>query len=578
MLDGTNGVDAGWSPSVQVDAQGVAHVAYVGATRDDLKYITDAPGATTEIIDDGYRIVGTTVDGLPKPEFHFVGDDAGIVMPTGSAPMRRLPGRDDAGAPARHSAAERHVERTTSVAGATRPVAGRVRLLRLEPRSAATDVVMSTLGDQSADRRELGRGLHQAAQRRPVANLRACSRVVIVRACVQPLVLLRPRSSHAPAYRRLRGHRASRPPAHDQLTLTKAKFADLPGWADDHPAEAVPSLPQLVRALAELADAAPVGADGHGGIAKQWRHACAAAAKLKRRRRRRRPRVLRGRVHAVGRRGQGRPDGQAHRLLRPGDARVATKHGAFKYPVYGRPADLVEIDLTPFIRDAHARRIWGRLDGDRRGRPVLHARGDPQGRAREQGARDHVRRQSGRRAVRAHRGLGEGGDGRRHDASGSSSPARTAARTRASAPLLKGMASCTPGDGTMPGIRKWFDDHPARFDEIVDQNASYVFFKESKQPGAVGSQKVILTPRRSMAIDRAFIAHVDADLGRRAARRTSASPAPSPWQHLLIAQDTGGGILGAVRGDIYWGDDPRPRSSAAGWAARAATGCCCPAA
>ena len=29
----------------------------------------------------------------------------------------------------------------------------------------------------------------------------------------------------------------------------------------------------------------------------------------------------------------------------------------------------------------------------------------------------------------------------------------------------------------------------------------------------------------------------------------------APWQHLLIAQDTGAGIQGAVRGDIYWGDD-----------------------
>jgi membrane-bound lytic murein transglycosylase A len=27
------------------------------------------------------------------------------------------------------------------------------------------------------------------------------------------------------------------------------------------------------------------------------------------------------------------------------------------------------------------------------------------------------------------------------------------------------------------------------------------------------------------------------------------------WHHLLIAQDTGGGINGAVRADVYWGDD-----------------------
>jgi hypothetical protein len=85
-LDGAN-VDAGWSPSVAVDAMGVVHVAYVGSTQDDLKYITDAAGAMPEIVDDGYRLVGQTVDGLPKPEFHFVGDDASLVLANGTLPM-----------------------------------------------------------------------------------------------------------------------------------------------------------------------------------------------------------------------------------------------------------------------------------------------------------------------------------------------------------------------------------------------------------------------------------------------------------------------------------------------------------
>ena len=35
---------------------------------------------TPEIVDDGYRIVGTTEDGLPKPEFHFVGDDSNMIL------------------------------------------------------------------------------------------------------------------------------------------------------------------------------------------------------------------------------------------------------------------------------------------------------------------------------------------------------------------------------------------------------------------------------------------------------------------------------------------------------------------
>jgi hypothetical protein len=86
VLDGTNGVDAGWSPSVGVDANGVVNVAYVGATTDDLKFTTDATNAPKEVIDDGYRIDGITVDGLPKPVFHFVGDDAGLVLAGANGP------------------------------------------------------------------------------------------------------------------------------------------------------------------------------------------------------------------------------------------------------------------------------------------------------------------------------------------------------------------------------------------------------------------------------------------------------------------------------------------------------------
>ncbi len=85
-LDGAN-VDAGWSPSIAIGADGVVHVAYVGSTQDDLKYITDAVGAMPQIVDDGYRLVGQTVDGLPKPEFHFVGDDAALVLANGTLPM-----------------------------------------------------------------------------------------------------------------------------------------------------------------------------------------------------------------------------------------------------------------------------------------------------------------------------------------------------------------------------------------------------------------------------------------------------------------------------------------------------------
>jgi len=88
ILDGAGDIDAGWSPSVAVGPDGVVHVAYVSATGDDLKYITDASGSMSEVVDDGYRIVGVTVDNHPKPEFHFVGEDAGLVLANnGQTPM-----------------------------------------------------------------------------------------------------------------------------------------------------------------------------------------------------------------------------------------------------------------------------------------------------------------------------------------------------------------------------------------------------------------------------------------------------------------------------------------------------------
>ncbi len=83
VLDGAGDVDTGWYPSVALDGTNAAHVSYLSATRDDLMYVNTTDDVP-EIVDDGYRIVGTTDDGLPKPEFHFVGDDSNLVIaPTG---------------------------------------------------------------------------------------------------------------------------------------------------------------------------------------------------------------------------------------------------------------------------------------------------------------------------------------------------------------------------------------------------------------------------------------------------------------------------------------------------------------
>jgi membrane-bound lytic murein transglycosylase A len=344
------------------------------------------------------------------------------------------------------------------------------------------------------------------------------------------------------------------PPPHDQLKLTKVKWKDLPGWTDDKLGEAVPSFLASCAVIATLADGAAVGHDGHGGIAKQWRHACAEAAKLQAGDDNAARAFFEAEFVPWQAAGKAGPDGKLTGYFVQELNASRKKGGKYQTPILARPKDLVMIDLSQFVGDAHGRRLWGRHDAKGNIVPYFTRAEIRKGALDAQKlvimyADDpidvlfaHI--EGSAKAVMDDGSIVwlefDGKNGRAYKGVGKALKERG---------VLTGVYN-----GTMPGIRKWFVDNPKKFDEVVDENASYVFFKESAKAGAVGSQGVTLTTRRSMAIDRAFIAHgtpiwVD---GR--------APVPGkqgtiPYRSLLIAQDTGGGILGAVRGDIYWGDD-----------------------
>ena len=339
----------------------------------------------------------------------------------------------------------------------------------------------------------------------------------------------------------------------DTLTLTEVAFRDLPGWADDHVAEAVPSFLRSCEKLAQLADGAPVGSDGHGGAARQWRKACRAAGKVKAGNDAAARAMFEAEFVPYAASGTAGPTGKLTGYYVAEIHASKKRHGKYQTPVLGRPDDLVMIDLSGFVNDAHGRRIWGRIDhGElvpyytraeirkgmlaRRGLELMYA-DDPvdllfaqiEGSAKailDDGTAVWLEFEG--KNGRAYRGVGG---------------------------ILRGGGYLKRGEGTMQGIRQWFHDHVDRFDEIADQDASYVFFAVSKQPGAVGSQKTILTARRSMAVDRAFIAMSTPIWVEANAPVPGKKGVTAVWHHLLIAQDTGAGIVGAVRGDIYWGDD-----------------------
>jgi len=102
---------------------------------------------------------------------------------------------------------------------------------------------------------------------------------------------------------------------------------------------------------------------------------------------------------------------------------------------------------------------------------------------------------------------------------------------------------------TMMTIRDWMKQYPEAGAALRRENPSFVFFREVQGDGPIGAEGVVLTPERSIAIDRAFIGlgvpiWVEAD-----ERFASAGSV----RRLVVAQDTGGAIKGPVRGDLFWG-------------------------
>jgi membrane-bound lytic murein transglycosylase A len=111
------------------------------------------------------------------------------------------------------------------------------------------------------------------------------------------------------------------------------------------------------------------------------------------------------------------------------------------------------------------------------------------------------------------------------------------------------------GGASMQGIRAYLESHPAERDRILRENPRYTFFRVA-DTGAVGSLGVEVTPARSIATDPtvfppgtlAFVQTRVPDIGPDGQLRGWA-----PWRRFVMNQDTGGAITGPTRIDIYFG-------------------------
>ncbi len=111
--------------------------------------------------------------------------------------------------------------------------------------------------------------------------------------------------------------------------------------------------------------------------------------------------------------------------------------------------------------------------------------------------------------------------------------------------LSKGVLK--PGQASMGKIKKWLKQNPKNADRYLNENQRYVFHRLSGAEGPIGAMGLPLTAGRSLAVDKHFI-----PLGSLLWLETT-GPNGEKIEKLVAAQDIGGAIKGAVRGDYFWG-------------------------
>jgi len=114
-------------------------------------------------------------------------------------------------------------------------------------------------------------------------------------------------------------------------------------------------------------------------------------------------------------------------------------------------------------------------------------------------------------------------------------------------------------NGSMQDIMAWLRANPDQGRAIMNENKSYVFFRELNGAGPLGAMGYALTPSASVASDPRYT-----PLGAPVLLSLDRSEPNGLW----IAQDTGGAIKGANRFDSFWGAGEDARAIAGGMSAR----------
>lgn len=226
-----------------------------------------------------------------------------------------------------------------------------------------------------------------------------------------------------------------------------------------------------------------------------------------------------------------------------------TRKAPYLTPLYAAPPDLLTIDLGDVRPDLKGQRLRGRLDGNRvvpyydraaidsgqapvAGRELVYVSDPVEAFFLEVQGSGRIKLDTGETV-------------RLNYANQNGHPYRSIGR------YLIDKGELKLEQASMQGIRAWARANPARLNELLHANPSYVFFRESQadpRTGPLGAMGLPLTAERSVAVDPAFV-----PLGSPVWLVTTYPNTTRPLERLMLAQDTGGAIRGPQRADFFWG-------------------------
>lgn len=222
-----------------------------------------------------------------------------------------------------------------------------------------------------------------------------------------------------------------------------------------------------------------------------------------------------------------------------------TQSAQYPYPIYGKPLDLIEVNIGDFDSRLPSYKIYGRLDKKQKRLVPYYTREEIEQSSFRAPvilwAKDIVDLNIMQIQGSAVAKLDNGDRVRIGFAAHNGQPFTGIGN------ILLSQGLIDKSQASMGEIRKWLKQNPKQAQEQLRKNKRYVFHRIASTSAPVGAHNVPLTAQRSLAVDKQYI-----PLGTLLWLETT-GPLKEKIEQLVVAQDIGGAIKGIVRGDFYWG-------------------------